>query len=159
LCCQVPDYNPTAKVDLDYGTAIHVLLFKMKANFDSPYSHITSDDLLVVLDSGCSIAITPDNGDFIHGTYLPQEHDTKGIGSGLNSSDMGKVDWKLIDINGTTVTIRLTCLHVPAIPCCLLPPQQVALQGNSTLPEGTWIGCGKLAKVLSQAMSSNFFSV
>jgi hypothetical protein len=100
----VPDYDPTATVDLDYGTSIQVLLFAMKADFNSPYCHVASDNLLVVLDSGCSIAITPDIRDFINGTYLPQEHDIKGINSGINSSGIGEVNWKLLDINGKTVT-------------------------------------------------------
>jgi hypothetical protein len=65
----------------------------MKADFESPYCcNVTSDNLLVVLDNGCSIAITPNIGDFIDGTFLPQEHDIKGIGSGLNSSGIGEVD-------------------------------------------------------------------
>jgi hypothetical protein len=128
----------------------------MKADFESPYCHVTSDDLLIILDSGCSIAITPDIGAFIDGTYLPQEHGIKGIGSGLNSPGIGEVDWKFLDINGKTVMIRLTCLHVPAIPCRLLPPQQVASQGNSKLPEGAWIGHGKLENILSQGHVINF---
>jgi hypothetical protein len=57
------------------------MFFAMQANFDSPFNNITSDDLLVVLDSGCSIAITPDLSDFIDGTNQPQEHTISGIGS------------------------------------------------------------------------------
>jgi hypothetical protein len=48
------------------------MLFAMKADFDLPYNNITSDDLLVILDSGCSIAITPGLGKFIDGTYQSQ---------------------------------------------------------------------------------------
>jgi hypothetical protein len=152
----VPNYNHTANVDLHHGTTMRALLFAMKADFDSNFLNITSDDLLVVLDSGCSIAITPDRSDFLDGTYHTQEHNISGIGSGLNSAGIGDVDWKFLDVNGELVTIRLTCLHVPAIPCRLLPPQQVASQGTSALPEGAWIGRGKSTKVLSNGHIIDF---
>jgi hypothetical protein len=51
------------------------------------------------------IAIIPNIGSFFNGTYLPQAHDIKGISSGLNSSGIGKVDWKFLDVKGKTVTI------------------------------------------------------
>jgi hypothetical protein len=152
----VPTYNPQARVDIQQGAIMRALLFAMKADFDSSFLNITSDDLLVVLDSGCSIAITPDRNDFINGTYHTQEHNISGIGSGLNSAGIGDVNWKFIDVKGQPVTIRLTCLHVPAIPCRLLPPQQVASQGTSKFPEGAWIGRGKSAKVISDGHVIDF---
>jgi hypothetical protein len=135
---------------------MRAMLFAMKAVIELPFSNITSDDLLVVLDSGCSITIMPDLGNFIDGTYQPQQHNIRGIDSGLNSSGIGNVDWKFHDVNGKLVTIWLTCLHVPDIPCRLLSLQQVASQGTSKLPEGAWIGRGKSAKVVSNGHVINF---
>jgi hypothetical protein len=44
--------------------------------------------------------------------------------------------------------MKLTCLHVPDIPChLLLPLQQIAQQGTSKLPEGAWLGKQMSAKV------------
>jgi hypothetical protein len=72
-------------VNIAHGKYVQAMLFAMKEDFNLPYTNITIDDLLGILDSGCSIAITPNLGNFIAGTYQPQEHTIKGIGSGLSS--------------------------------------------------------------------------
>ena len=78
---------------------------------------LTADDTLLILDSGCSIAISPHIHDFIDGTHNTQAHTIKGIGSGLTASGMGIVNWSLTDRSGNTKTLKLTCLHVPDAPC------------------------------------------
>ena len=119
----------------------------MKGDYNSAFNLITLDDNVVILDSGCSIAITPDASDFIDGTYAVQDNQISGIGSGLHSLGIGEVNWIFSDKDNKPVTMKLTCLHVPNIPCRLLPPQQIAQQGNSKLPEGAWLGKNSSAKV------------
>jgi hypothetical protein len=143
----VPSYNPNTVRNTAYGTTQRALLFALKAGSDPNFTPITSDDHVVILDSGCSIAITPDLSDFIDGTYASQAHNISGIGSGLQSHGIGEVSWTFQDRDNKPVTMKLTCLHVPDIPCRLLPPQQIAQQGNSTLPEGAWLGKNSAAKV------------
>jgi hypothetical protein len=101
----VPNFNQQARVNLQPGKHMRALIFAMKANFDSHFCNFTFDDFLVVLDSGCSIMITLDIGDFIHGTYTPQEHNTRGTSSGLNSQGIDNVNWKFHDVNGKMVTL------------------------------------------------------
>ena len=143
----VPTFHGNTKYDAAYGSQQRAMLTALKADFDSGFNPITSDDDLVILDSGCSIAITPDITDFIDGTYAAQDHQISGIGSGLHSLGIGEVNWLFIDNDNKPVNMKLTCLHVPDIPCRLLPPQQIAQQGNSKLPEGAWLGKNTSAKV------------
>ena len=74
---------------------------------------ITSDDEQLVLDSECSIAITPDLTDFVDGTYSIQDYSVNGIGSGLKTIGIGEVEWEVLDIKNNPVILRLRCLHVP----------------------------------------------
>jgi hypothetical protein len=143
----VPTFNATSHHDAHYGRTQRALLSALKADIHRGFNPITSDDDIVILDSGCSIAITPDLTDFIDGTYAAQDNQISGIGSGLTSAGIGEVNWKFIDNDNKPVTMKLTALHVPDIPCRLLPPQQIAQQGNSTLPEGAWLGKQSAAKV------------
>ena len=124
----VPSYNATSHHSAAYGRTQRALLSALKADSHSAFNPITSDDEIVILDSGCSIAITPDLSDFIDGTYAAQDNQISGIGSGLNSTGIGEVNWSFIDNDDKPITMKLTCLHVPDIPCRLLPPQQIAQQ-------------------------------
>jgi hypothetical protein len=116
-----------------YGSAQRAMLCALKADYDSAFNLITLDDDVVILDRGCSIALTPDLSDFIDGAV--QNHQISGKGSGLHSLGIGEVNWIFMDNDNKPVTMKLTCLHVPNIPCRLLPPQQIAQQGNSKLPK------------------------
>jgi hypothetical protein len=68
------------------------MLSALKANFNSAFNPITLDNDIVILDSSCSIALTPDLSDFINSTYAIQDHQISGIGSSLNSLGIGEVN-------------------------------------------------------------------
>jgi hypothetical protein len=68
------------------------MLSAMKADLNSAFNPITSDDEIIILDGGCSIGITPDLNDFIDRTYAAQDNQISGIGSGLNSAGIGEVN-------------------------------------------------------------------
>jgi len=55
------------------------------------FSPLTSDDLAIILDSGCTIAMTPNESDFIDSIFLPKEHYVGDIASGLTTLVIGKV--------------------------------------------------------------------
>lgn len=99
-------------------------LIALLTDSNSPsFTSITSNDLAIVLDSGCTIVMTPDSSDFIDRTYKTQFHNVGGIGSGLTTSGIDHVNWNLTDIKGMPVVLTLTCLHVPTLLCQLFPPQ------------------------------------
>ena len=151
----VPSYNNQPFVDATQASRIRAMIaFLADANAPT-FTPITSDDLVIILDSGCTIAMTPDKGDFINDTYSPQQHTVGGIASGLQTEGVGQVSWKLTDVNGKPVVMTLTAIHVPGLPCRLLPPQQLGATPpqrlghlpSTMLPNGAWIGGGRAAKV------------
>ena len=82
----VPNYNPEAIYDLTKAAKLRALLSAFHTKLSKGARHlITSDDEQLVLDSGCSIAITPDLTDFVDGTYSIQNYNVNGIGSGLQA--------------------------------------------------------------------------
>ena len=101
-----------------------MLCFLVESN-NRHFSPLTSDDLAIILDCGCTIAMTPDESDFIDSTFLTQEHYVGGIASGLKILGIGKFLWTFKDNNDKDVTMELECLHCPDLPIPLLPPQQI----------------------------------
>jgi hypothetical protein len=63
---RAPDYNKFAcLLPSCHAADLHAMLFALHSNFDKGTAPITSDDMLVVLDSGCTCAITFDKDDFV----------------------------------------------------------------------------------------------
>ena len=118
----------------------HLLALQSSGDFEQ--ESITSDDVLVLVDSGCSIAASPDLEDFDPGSYVPAENvQLKGITSGLSVHGIGYVTWTFDDTNNVPVPIRLRCIHVPGLPYRLFPPQQItALDEQGKKTNTTMIG-------------------
>lgn len=153
----VPSFNPHAKVDASHAAKIRDDILDMMGHECAFLAPLTSDDSLLVLDSSCSIATSPDINDFLDGTYLTQDCTISGIGSGLTAQGIGTIQWSLTNISGSITTLELQCLYVPDAPCCLLPPQQLGAskpQPNSL--NGAWIGQGLSAKVIHNGSVINF---
>ena len=121
----VPSFNLHAKVDVSHATKLRDDIMTLMGHNSAFLAPLTSDDSLLVLDSGCSIAISPDINDFINGTYRTQDCTTSGIGSGLQAQGIGTIQWSLTNTSGGITTLELQCLFVPDAPCRLLPPQQL----------------------------------
>ena len=139
----VPNYNPEAIYDLTKAAKLRAFLSAFHTKLSKGARHlITSDDEQLVLDSGCSIAITPDLTDFVDGTYSIQNYNVNGIGSGLQAIGIGEVELEVLDIKNQPVILKLQCLHVPNAPCRLVPPQQLCRNDDPSKPNlnGTWIG-------------------
>ena len=61
-----PDYNKFARLfPYQQAAELCAMLFALHSNFDKGTAPITSDDMLVVLDSGCTCAIMFDKDDFV----------------------------------------------------------------------------------------------
>jgi hypothetical protein len=117
---------------------------------------LTSDDLLVILDSGCTCAITFDKSDFI-GTICPvQNVELQGISSGLQVKGVGQVTWTFLDQFGERTTVQLTCLYVPDATNHLLPHQQLSVSNSASKANGSWIGFGNDALVFHEGKCIKF---
>jgi hypothetical protein len=77
----------------------------------------------IVLDTGCTFAVSPDKTDFI--TYhtvqnmtmiQTAEGPTKILGHGM-------VEWTLVSDSGNLISLQVPCQHVPAAKMRLLSPQ------------------------------------
>ena len=77
------DYNPTAQV-LPFWQAqdYQASLFSLHTDYFKETAPVTSNDLLVVLDSGCTCAISFDKHDFVGPIHPVQLVELKGIASG-----------------------------------------------------------------------------
>jgi hypothetical protein len=107
--------------------------YPRQRNFDPDFvtniiSQRNDDDLVeIVLDTGCTSAITPSIKDFVE--YHP-------ISGGSNSyiqtasgptriAGYGIVNWTLMSENGSTLILNLPCKHVPSAKIRLLSPQDL----------------------------------
>ena len=91
------------------------MLFALHTNYSEGTVPVTSDDLLVVLDSGCTCTINFDQHDFVGPICPVKLIELKGIiASGLQVEGIGTVNWMFLNDNGSCVTVLLTGLYVPA---------------------------------------------
>jgi hypothetical protein len=132
------------------------MLFTLHSNFAEGTTPIMSDDMLVVLDSGCTCAITFDKSDFIGPIRPVQDVELMGISSGLKVAGVGQVIWTFLDENLHRVQIPLTCLYVPEATTRLLLPQQLSERNEASTANGLWIGYGGSALVFHKGSCIKF---
>ena len=140
-----PSYNPHACVlPPAIAEASRAMVFALVMDSTFSESHqLTSDDVIVLLNSGTSCAVSNNELDF---EYIQPVQDLKlkGIISGLKVEGIGHVVWTFFDEFRNNTPIHLTCLYVPGAPAHLLPPQQLSEDVSAT--NGAWIGKGDHAK-------------
>ena len=152
-----PDFNPSAaSLPLPQAKELRVLLFAMHNDFSEGTATITSDDFMVVLDSGCTCAISFDKKDFVGSIRPVQFVELKGIASGLRVQGIGQVHWTFLNEHSQRITIPITCLYVPEAPTRLLPPQQLSEQNGTSTMNGAWIGHGQDALIFYQGHCIRF---
>jgi len=80
----------------------------------------------LILDTGASVSITNNLGDFLT-SPLPVQHTTlQGIAAGLEVRGIGTATYTVLDNAGKPVTLNIPgTLYVPACPSRLLCPQQI----------------------------------
>ena len=102
------------------------MLFVHHSDFSVSTAPITSNDLLVVLNSGCTCTISFNKNDFV-GPICPIQYvELKGIASGLLVQGIGRVYWTFLDNNSEWICIPLTCLYMPDASTHLLLLQQLS---------------------------------
>ena len=96
----------------------------------TPKTRFDSDSFAICIYSGASSTCTMTISDFIPGTYKSLSGKSiSGIASSLPIEGYGSVNWTFRDDNGTTFKILLKkVLHIPALTCRLLSPQQLSNQ-------------------------------
>ena len=92
------------------------MLFVLHNAFSEGTTAIMSDDFMVVLDSGCTCAISFNKDDFAGPIHLVQFVELKGIASGLSVQGVEQAHWTFLNEQGQCVTIPLPCLYVPEAP-------------------------------------------
>ena len=76
----------------------------------------------IVFDSGCSVAVTPYEQDFI-GTITPVEKTITGLGSKVEVVGERKIKWLFRDDYGVQQTILVKGYYIPTSPIRLFSPQ------------------------------------
>jgi hypothetical protein len=123
----IPYYTPSLHRSDYQVDSIRSYLHILKNSIDANISSITSDDVPIILDSGCSITVTNDKSDFLPNSLRKSQFtEVKGISSGLKIDGIGVVSWTLKDIDGQLVDIQVQAIYVPACPFRLLSPQQLS---------------------------------
>ena len=112
-----------------HAAEIRAMLFALQSDFSEGTAPITSDDMLVILDSGCTCAISFDKNDFVGPIRPVQNVQLQGISSGLQVQGVGQVKWTFLNEFHQRIDVFLTCLYVPDATTRLLPPQQLSM-GN-----------------------------
>jgi hypothetical protein len=136
---------------------LHTYLHVLKNFIDSNVNSVTSDDVLIIRDSGCSITVTNDPTDFIPNSLRTcQFAEVKGISSGLKIDGIGVVSWKLKDINSQIVDVNVQAIYVPACPFRLLFPQQLSRAPEMSKHNGAWVGRGSAANFFYQGHCTKF---
>jgi hypothetical protein len=85
-----------------------------------------STALQLILDTGASVSVSPDKGDFIGSIRPVQSTTLKGIASGLFVSGTGTVQYTCHDDKGELLHITIPdVLYVPTCPVRLICPRQL----------------------------------
>ena len=152
-----PNFNRYAYPLPNHQAAeLHAMFFALHSDFAEGTASITSDDMLVVLDSGCTCAITFDKSDFVGPIRPVQDVKLKGISSGLQVSGIGQVNWTFLNEHNHRVQIPLMCLYVPDATMHLLPPQQLSERAGTSQANGSWLGYGGAALVFYEGQCITF---
>ena len=94
-------FDPTLSAPITDRAAHLANLANFVANQAAAVTPITADDTPIVLDSGCSIAISNDPLDFPEGyTPAPPNAGIRGVGSTLAMHGHGLIHWRLLDVLG-----------------------------------------------------------
>jgi hypothetical protein len=112
--------------------------------------------MLVILDSGCTCAITFNKRDFAGPIHPVQDVEHMDISSGLKVTGVGHILWTFLNEHSHHVQIPLTCLYIPDATTRLLPPQKLSEQKVARTTNGFWVGLGGSALVFHEGSCINF---
>ena len=79
------------------------------------------NDMPIVIDTGASRSLSPNKDDFV--SYTPLDSTIKGVGTTSRILGVGKVRWKITDMNNRDHTIETQAYHVPEASIRLYSPQ------------------------------------
>lgn len=80
-----------------------------------------SADTVLVVDTGASVCVSPHRSDFV--SYRPSTKTVKDLSSSNKVAGEGIIEWKLRDVHGHIVTVRVPGCHIEGISVRLLSPR------------------------------------
>jgi hypothetical protein len=129
-----------------HAAEICAMLFALQLDFSEGTAPITSNDMLVVIvDSGCTCAISFDKNDFVGPICPVQNVQLHSISLGLQVQGVGQVKWTFLNEFHQRIDVFFTSLYVPDATTRLLPPQQLSMGNRASNANGSWIGFSKQA--------------
>ncbi|KAL3780854.1 hypothetical protein ACHAW5_002787 [Stephanodiscus triporus] len=123
---------PQDSIDL---STTKVPLFKaFLSTLDDPKCfRLSSNDTMLIVDSGASVCISPLRSDFI--SYKPSLMKIKYLSSSNKVQGEGIIKWRVLNSSGQEISLEVPGYHIPGVEVRLLSPQ-VLLQ----LIGGTYTG-------------------
>ena len=135
-----PCYNPSPNYNTSKAIELRALISYLSEHGHSQFMSLTSDDLVIILDSGATCCMSPYPDDFKDSTLKVKQCNIGGIGSGLEAKGIGIATWTITNTEGKQIPLDLECLYVPNLPCRLMCPQQLGnAKQTSSYPNGAWI--------------------
>jgi hypothetical protein len=120
-------FQPSVPVCDDVGASRRQDLIACLSSDTQIPTSFTPDERSLIIDTGASITITNDTGDFPNGLREIRPLQLKGIASGLAVKGVGTAEYHFRMDYGTCVSLLLpNVLYVPGCPMCLLCPRHVA---------------------------------
>jgi hypothetical protein len=90
-----------------------------------------SDDLPIVINSGATLSLSPNQSDFITKLEPAPMTELNSLGSTMAIEGFGTVEWTIHDLFGTTWTICTQAYYVPQATIRLLSPQAYFQETNA----------------------------
>ena len=77
----------------------------------------------LIVDTGASVCITPNKGDFIASTYRPSSLKIKDLSLSNKVLGKGMIRWSILDSQGSVAMIEMPGYHIATAEVRLLSPQ------------------------------------
>ena len=81
------------------------------------------DQIPIVIDTGCSVSLTPFKSDFISEIFETDAKEMHGLSSSTKIEGYGLVQWDVIDVFGKVETVRTYSYYIPDAPIRLFSVQ------------------------------------
>ena len=114
---------------LDVSTETHQVLRHESCLINQP----GPQDAPTVLDSGCSVSVTPFKEDFPGGIKETEDTEMHGLKDAVEIAGEGIVEWEIGDVFGGTATVRTRAYWIPSARARLCSTQ-TCFQENKSQP-------------------------
>ena len=95
-------------------------------------------DIPIVIDTGCSLSLTPFAEDFVSKIRPCSVKELRGIGNKVAVKGKGWVEWRVRDVWGHIVVIKTEAYYVPSAKIRLLSPQKFFQESHAGSAHFEW---------------------